>query len=121
MSRASSRLLGAPEVTAATPENVRSASSPWCIDDDTRDNVIARRNVLAGLWAGRLLGLSNAELTAYAVEVHLADFEADGDADIVLKVANDLSAGGVSCSEQHVRDKLSGFHLEAFRQAGATD
>ena len=42
---------------------------------DTRDSVIARRNVLAGLWAGRLLGLSNADLSSYATEVHRADFE----------------------------------------------
>ena len=34
-------------------------SSSWCLDIDTRDCVIARRNVLTGLWAGRLLGLSN--------------------------------------------------------------
>ena len=106
-------------MTVAMPTTIRSAS--WCIDSDTRDNVIARRNVLAGLWAGRLLGLADAYLTAYAVEVHLADFEMDGDADVVRKVTEDLSGGGVSPSAQHVRDKLSRFHLEALRQTGATD
>ena len=106
-------------MTVAMPPTIRSAS--WCIDSDTRDNVIARRNVLAGLWAGRLLGLADADLTAYAVEVHLADFEMDGDADVVRKMTEDLSGGGVPRSAQHVQDKLSQFHLEAFRQTGATD
>jgi hypothetical protein len=120
MRRASIQWLGEPGMTtAAAQQSIRL--SPWCIDNDTRDNVIARRNVLAGLWAGRLLGLSNAELTAYAVEVHMSDFETEGDADIVLKVTNDLSVGGAARSEKQVRDKLRGFHLEAFRQAGATD
>src|SRR3712207_483048 len=84
---------GVGNMTVAMPTTIRSAS--WCIDSDTRDNVIARRNVLAGLWAGRLLGLADADLTAYAVEVHLADFEIDGDADIVRKMTEDLSGGGV--------------------------
>ena len=108
-------------MTTAALNNIRSSTSSWCIEDDTRDYVIARRNVLTGLWAGRLLGLSSAELTAYAVEVHMADFETDGDTDIVLKVANDLSAGGLPYSEDQIRNKLCRFHREAFRQAGATD
>ena len=66
------------------------SSSSWCLDNDTRDSVIARRNVLAGLWAGRLLGLSNADLSSYATEVHRADFEVDGDEDIVGKITVNL-------------------------------
>jgi hypothetical protein len=108
-------------VNATTATSARSVFPPLCIDRDTRDNVIARRNVLAGLWAGRLLGMSSAELTAYAVEVHMADFETEGDADVVAKVSSDLCAGGLFHSEQYIRDKLSGFHLEAFRQVGETD
>ena len=95
--------------------------SSWCLDTDTRDSVIARRNVLAGLWAGRLLGLSNADLSSYATEVHLSDFETDGDGDIVGKVAHDLSAHGLSLSEQQVREKLYACHREAFLQTAITD
>ncbi len=96
-------------------------SPSWCLDADTRDSVIARRNVLAGLWAGRLLGLSDADLSSYATEVHLADFETDGDDDIVGKVARDLSVNGLSFSEQEVREKLYACHREAFRQTAVTD
>ena len=28
----------------------RDSATTWCSDASTRDNVIARRNVLAGLW-----------------------------------------------------------------------
>src|SRR5215211_5338064 len=96
-------------------------SSSWCLDNDTRDSVIARRNVLAGLWAGRLLGLSNDDLSAYAVEVHMADFQTDGDDDIVEKVANDLTAHGLAYSEHQVRQRLYACHREAFGQTALTD
>jgi hypothetical protein len=97
------------------------SSSSWCLDNDTRDSVIARRNVLAGLWAGRLLGLSNADLSSYATEVHRADFEVDGDEDIVGKITRDLSVRGLPFSERQVRDKLRTCHREAFRQVAVTD
>ena len=97
------------------------SSSSWCLDNDTRDSVIARRNVLAGLWAGRLLGLSNADLSSYATEVHRADFEVDGDEDIVGKITRDLSVRGLPFSERQVRDKLRTYHREAFHQVAVTD
>jgi hypothetical protein len=93
----------------------------WCLDDDTRNSVIARRNVLTGLWAGRLLGLCNDDLSAYATEVHLADFEEEGEDDIVGKVAHDLSGCGLAYSKQQVRERLYAFHREAFRQTAMTD
>jgi len=96
-------------------------ASSWCLDSDTRDCVIARRNVLAGLWAGRLLGLSNADLSSYATEVHRADFEVDGDEDVVGKITRDLSGRGLPVSERQVRDKLRTCHREAFRQVAVTD
>jgi hypothetical protein len=106
-------------VTGTTACN--ESSSSWCLDSDTRDSVIARRNVLAGLWASRLLGLSNADLSSYAAEVHRADFEVDGDEDIVGKITRDLSILGLPFSERQVRDKLRTYHREAFRQVAVAD
>lgn len=40
----------------------------WCPDGDSRDNVIARRNVLAAVWAGRPMGRSGPVMTGYAAE-----------------------------------------------------
>ncbi|OAH18526.1 hypothetical protein AX289_31495 [Methylorubrum populi] len=83
--------------------------------------MLARRNVLAALWAGGLMGLSGAPLTAYAVEVHLADFEAPGDADVVDKITADLHRAGLPARPSEVRSRLNAFHREALTQTHATD
>ncbi|WP_293865750.1 ATPase inhibitor subunit zeta [uncultured Alsobacter sp.] len=93
----------------------------WCPEDDTRDNVVARRNVLAALWAGQLMGLEGAALTAYAVEVHLADFTAPGDADVLDKLVADLHRAGLPARPSEIRARLSAFHREALLQTHATD
>ena len=93
----------------------------WCPDEDTRYSVVARRNVLAALWAGGLIGLSGPALTAYAVEVHQADFDAPGDSDVVDKIVADLHRAGVPARQSEVRARLSAFHREALTQTHATD
>ena len=96
-------------------------ASAWCIDADTRDNVIARRNVLAALWAGELMGLADPACTAYAVQVHLADYEVSGDADVVAKITRDLNDKGLPISADAVREKLCAFHRQSLMQLGTTD
>ncbi len=93
----------------------------WCIDAETRDAIIARRNVLLGLWAGRLMGKSGDELTAYARELHLADFEVPGDSDIIAKLAADLARCGHPTNEVSLRHHLIRFLRQAWRESGATD
>jgi hypothetical protein len=93
----------------------------WCIEADTLHNVIARRNALVALWAGRKMGLSEAEMTRYAGAVHFSDYQVVGDADIVGKVRDDLQAHGIEIGEADVRRKLAEFHKEALRQSHATD
>ena len=61
-------------------------------DYETREGEIARRNVLFGLWAGRHLGLADADLEAYAWSVHLADREVPGQDDVIAKVSADFAA-----------------------------
>lgn len=95
--------------------------TPWCPDEDTRDNVVARRNVLAALWAGQLRGLTGPALTAYAVEVHLADFTMPGDADVVEKIASDLRRAGLTADPDDIRARLAAFHRQALTQTNVTD
>ena len=64
----------------------------------------ARRNKLTGLWAAALMGKSDAEAAAYALEVVSADFEEAGSEDVVRKLVADL-AGKASANE--VRAKLA--------------
>lgn len=93
----------------------------WCPKEDTRDTIRARRNVLTALWAGRLMGLPGAALSAYATEAHIADFERAGDDDIVRKLSGDLNALGFFVSGQMVRGKLAEYHSQALREAALTD
>lgn len=104
---------GAAPVSAPRPD--------WCPDSDTRDHVIARRNVLAGLWAGGLLGLEGPDLARYAAGMHRADFEVPGDADIVAALLRDLGRAGVQTTEGLVRQRLAAFHRQALVQTLCTD
>ena len=99
----------------------RATTHRWCPDADTRDSIVARRNALAGLWAGRLMRLPEDQLTLYAAEVHAADFTSPGSDDVVHKLWYDLNRAGVPATPQAVRDALARCHREALAQVGATD
>lgn len=98
-----------------------STDNPWCPDDETRHNVIARRNVLFALWAGGEMRLTGAELTAYSVEVHVSDYEVTGDGDILAKVLDDLHAAGLPYRLAELRQRLAECHRKALQQTNATD
>jgi hypothetical protein len=75
-------------------------------DYDTRQGLIARRNILMGLWAANRLGLSGAEAEDYAWSVHFADLACPGSDDVVAKIAADLSARGIAVKERLIREQL---------------
>ncbi|WP_407530699.1 ATPase inhibitor subunit zeta [Methylobacterium oryzisoli] len=93
----------------------------WCPNGNTRDDVLASRNVLVALWAGGLMGLSGPALTSYAVEVHLADFDTTGDGDVIDKITADLHRTGLAVRSLEVRLRLSAFHRQALAETQATD
>jgi hypothetical protein len=77
--------------------------SAWCSEADTRDNIIARRNVLAGLWAGRLMRIPSHMVQSYVAAVHQADFCKPGDEDVIDKLLGDLNHSGVAVTRDDVR------------------
>lgn len=83
-------------------------------DEELRFKAMARRNKLLGLWAAGILGKSGADAEAYAKEVVLADFEEEGDNDVVRKVVKDLEPKSVS--EENVRAKMAEFLAVAIDQ-----
>ena len=95
--------------------------TPLCMDEDTRDNVIARRNVLFGLWAARAMGLPAAKHEAYAWSVHFADYAEAGHDDVIAKVRADLAAREVTMSERRLREQLHEMHLRALMQTGMAE
>jgi len=79
-------------------------------DAETQFKITARRNKLLGLWAADLLGKSDAEAEAYAVEVIKSDFEEAGDEDVIRKVTADLAN---KADDAAIRGKLSEFAEQA--------
>lgn len=85
-------------------------------DAELQFKVSARRNKLLGLWAAKLLNLTDAETEAYARSVIAADFEEAGDDDVFRKVFGDLTAKGADVSEHEVRRAMEDTMAEARRQ-----
>ena len=95
--------------------------TPLCVDEDTRDNVVARRNVLFGLWAARVMDLPAHEHEAYAWSVHFADYTEPGHEDVVAKVMADLSDHEITMPERRLRKQLHEMHMRALLQTAGTD
>lgn len=81
--------------------------SKFAHDEELRFKAMARRNKLLGLWAADQLGQSGAEAEAYARSVVAADFQEDGDEDVLRKVSKDLGAGGRSVSDVELRRMMT--------------
>jgi len=95
---------------------IAKCGRPLCIDRDTETDLVARRNILTGLWAAKLLGLPAENHAAYAWSVHFADFEQSGDEDILSRLAMDMRRGGVRVSYRCLRRELKENELRAFFQ-----
>lgn len=91
----------------------------FALDEELKFKAEARRSKLLGLWVAEKLGLTGDAAAAYAKEVVVADLEEAGDADVVRKVTADLSAKGVSVSEQEIRLKLGEFLAQAVTEIKA--
>jgi hypothetical protein len=88
-------------------------------DSELRFRAEARRNKLLGLWAAEKLGITGDAANAYAKEVVAADFEEDGDKDVLHKVLKDLTAKGTAITELEVRAKMDELMVQAAAQVKA--
>ena len=93
----------------------------WCVEADTADSIVARRNALAALWAARLMRLPPEDAASYAAEVHAADFTSPGSDDVVHKLWYDLNRAGVPMSRTDIGAKMGELHRDAIGQLSATD
>lgn len=95
------------------------ASEPF--ESAPLDEVRARRNRLAGYWAGQKLNLSGDALSAYATQVHESDYKVAGDADIIAKLTRDLATGGIIVTEEEVSKMLKSCHRQSLLDSHSTD
>ena len=66
----------------------------------------SRRNKLLGQWAAEKMGMTGADVDAYAKTVVLADLEEPGYEDVIRKVMGDFAQHGVDVAEDEVRTEL---------------
>ena len=72
-------------------------------DAEMAFKAVSRRNKALGSWAAGLLGKTGADIAAYELEVIKADFEEDGDEDVVRKLVGDLEG---KADEATIRAKM---------------
>ena len=85
-------------------------------DEELKFKASARRNKLLGQWAAEKLGLTGAEVDAYAKEVIVADFEEAGDEDVFRKLRRDFDAKGVNQSDHQIRRTMQELMEKAVAQ-----
>ena len=85
-------------------------------DEEMQFRITARRNRLLGEWAARQMGLTEVEAESYAKDVIRSDFEEAGEHDVIRKLLGDLTAAGVDCDEDEIRQALRNKEVEARRQ-----
>lgn len=85
-------------------------------DEELEFKAQARRNKLLGLWAADLMGMSEDEAKAYAMEVVKSDFEEAGDDDVFRKVRGDFDAKNIDQSDHQVRRTMDELLVTAMEQ-----
>lgn len=73
-------------------------------DAEMAFKAMSRRNKAIGAWAAGLLGKTGDAVAAYEMEIIKADFEEDGDEDVIRKLVKDLDG---KASEAVIRAKMS--------------
>jgi len=82
-------------------------------DEEMKFKIDARANKLLGLWAAELMGKSDEDASAYALEVIKSDFIEAGHDDVIRKVVGDLNG---EVSDDEVRAKRSALVTIAVEQ-----
>ncbi|GAB1379256.1 DUF1476 domain-containing protein [Pararhodobacter aggregans] len=83
--------------------------SKYAHDAEMAFKAAARRNKALGAWAAGLLGLTGDAVGAYQMEVITADFEEEGDADVLRKLVKDLEG---KATEAEIRAQMAAIMLD---------
>ncbi|WP_428426621.1 ATPase inhibitor subunit zeta [Pararhizobium sp.] len=113
--------IGKEQKMSAVMKNNSGTETNEPFDSAPLDEIRARRNRLAGYWAGQKLNLSGDALSTYATEVHESDYKIAGDADIIAKLTHDLEAHGIIVSEGELSKMLKSFHRQSLLDSHSTD
>lgn len=90
-------------------------------EEDGLGSIRARRNLLAGYWAGSLIGFAGDDLGRYARDLHTVDHVVSGDGDVIARLSRDLAAAGHNFSKADIEAALRRFHAQALKDTGCTE
>ena len=89
----------------------------FALDEEVKFKAEARRNRLLGLWAAEKLGITGDAAVGYANETVASAFAEGGEKTVVARLANDLSAKGVT--EDAIRAQMTELMVQAIAQVRA--
>lgn len=90
-------------------------------EEEALGSIRARRNLLAGYWAGSLIGFSGDDLGRYAKDLHMVDHVVAGDSDVISRLSRDLATAGHTFSKADIEAALRRFHAQALKDTGCTE
>jgi hypothetical protein len=90
-------------------------------EEDGLGSIRARRNLLAGYWAGSLIGFAGDDLGRYARDLHTVDHVVSGDGDVIARLSRDLATAGHSFTKADIEAALRRFHAQALKDTGCTE
>ncbi len=97
----------------------RAAEMKFQLDQELEFKAQARRAKLVGLWAAKLMGLTDDAAETYAKSVVMADLEEAGAEDLFRKIRADLDLHAVQLSDHQIRVKMDEALAEARGQIQA--
>ncbi len=92
---------------------------PRSHDEVGTDSIIARRNHLLGLWAGKRMGLADQALERY-VETVVGE-STPGETGLVARLSADFRKAGLSMPDREIQTKVRESHRLAHQQCAETD
>lgn len=91
------------------------------LEQSCGDAIVARRNLMLGVWAGMRIGYRGDRLTAYAKDVMQADLTIPGPDDVIAKVSADFAEAGVDLGAANILAELKSFERKVRHELHATD
>jgi hypothetical protein len=87
-------------------EREKGYEAHFAHDQELAFKAEVRRDRQLGLWAGEMMGLTGADLEAYAASLVKADLREPGDEDVFQKVVADLAGKNIDILPAQVRAKM---------------
>ena len=94
----------------------KAEEKKFVLNAEQEFRVDARRNKLLGLWVASLMGKTDDDAMAYALEVIKSDMEEPGDEDVFRKIKQDVISSGIELSDSEIRGRMDVLMTEARAQ-----